>query len=151
MEAVKINSKVVASHSCCRFPPCPPTMLQRNIQMSILFVWTIYAASLCIPLLEVVPGSAAFCPCILLGRGPIPLCVNILLWQHFICSELSCAACQPIVRADCAAMVYSKLLTVRSQSGHSQVTVRSTVRSQSGHVFCVYTVISNKKLSIYYY
>ena len=28
------------------------------------------------------------------------------------------------------------VLTVRSQSGHSQVTVRSTVRSQSGHVFC---------------
>ena len=30
---------------------------------------------------------------------------------------------------------FRAVLTVRSQSGHSQVTVRSTVRSQSGHVF----------------
>ena len=36
---------------------------------------------------------------------------------------------------------FRAVLTVRSQSGHSQVTVRSTVRSQSGHVFCGHIAI----------
>ena len=41
------------------------------------------------------------------------------------------------------------VLTVRSQSGHSQVTVRSTVRSQSGHVFCEHFAILNKIFKFY--
>ena len=42
------------------------------------------------------------------------------------------------------------VLTVRSQSGHSQVTVRSTVRSQSGHVFCGHIANLDEKKSVFY-
>ena len=48
-----------------------------------------------------------------------------------------------------ALKAFPAVLTVRSQSGHSQVTVRSTVRSQSGHVFCGHFANFNKIFSFY--
>ena len=48
-----------------------------------------------------------------------------------------------------ALKAFPAVLTVRSQSGHSQVTVRSTVRSQSGHVFCEHFAIFNKIFKFY--
>ena len=46
-------------------------------------------------------------------------------------------------------MALRAVLTVRSQSGHSQVTVRSTVRSQSGHVFCGHVAIFNRNIEFF--
>ena len=42
-------------------------------------------------------------------------------------------------------------VTVRSQSGHSRVTVGSTVGSQSGHVFLRVYRNSDKRMNIWYY
>ena len=50
-----------------------------------------------------------------------------------------------------ALKAFPAVLTVRSQSGHSQVTVRSAVRSQSGHVFCGCFANINKNIKFSYY
>ena len=80
------------------------------------------------------------------------ICVRVCVCVY-LCMCMVCIVCimRGIVGAVRGLEAFRAVLTVRSQSGHSQVTVRSTVRSQSGHVFCVYIVVSNKKLNICYY